>query len=250
MNGRKDILLIIPAYNEEKNIGEVLSKIKNLRLDLDCIVIDDGSGDSTCKIATQLGYRVLLHPFNMGYGIALHTGFKYALREGYKRAIIMDADGQHDPESIKDLIKKQNKTEADVIIGSRFLSSSGYRISPLKNFARRFLIFLIYIFLKKRFTDPTSGFQLLNRKVFEFLTNMDFPEDYPDADIVILIGLNGFRIEEISVVMKHRKSGRSIHGGVKPLYYGYKVLISVLSILINYRLIPHEKNKWKFTGQE
>lgn len=245
MNSQKDKLLIMPAYNEENNIGATLDNIKKAELDFDCLVIDDGSSDATAKLAKKYGCKVLRHPFNMGYGSALYTGFKYAHRKGYKQIAIMDADGQHKPKCIANLIQRQKETNADVVIGSRFLADQNYKFSQTKNLARLFLIFLVHLFSSKKFTDPTSGFQLLNRRALEFLAKIDFPEDYPDADIIILMILNGFKVEEAAVTMEYRRYGTSIHSGLKPLYYGYKIIISVLSIFINSKLVSRQKKTKK-----
>lgn len=245
MNSQKDSLLIMPAYNEENNIGATLDDIKKAKLIFDCLIIDDGSSDSTSDLAKKHGCIVLRHPFNMGYGSALYTGFKYAHRKGYKQVVIMDADGQHKPKCIANLVQRQEETNADVVIGSRFLATQNYKFSHMKNLARLFLILLIYLFSGKKFSDPTSGFQLLRRRAFEFLAKIDFPEDYPDADIIILIILNGFKVEEVAVEMEYRRYGASIHSGLKPLYYGYKIIISVLSIFINSKLVSRQRKAKK-----
>jgi len=241
---KSDLLIIIPAYNEEKNIYRTLQNIKNIKkkVEFDLIIIDDGSQDRTVQIAKNQECKVLKHPFNMGYGSALHTGFKYAFRKKYKQVIIMDSDGQHDPESIYSLLKCKKESQADVVIGSRFLSSSEYKMPLAKQIGRAFFFFFVFLFIGKKFTDPTSGLQLLTYPAFSYLANIDYPEDYPDADIVILLGLNQFKIEETRVIMKQREHGKSMHSGLKPFYYVYKVIISILSVFINFKLNKRKKN--------
>lgn len=232
-NRAKDILLIIPAYNEEANIQKVLDEIIDLGLNLDFMVVDDGSCDATSELVAKYGCVVLRHPFNMGYGVALHTGFKYAVREGYELVVTIDADGQHPVKSITDLMDCQKETEADVVIGSRFMSNMTYPFSLPKNVVRWFFMLLSYLILKRRITDPTSGFQLLTKPAFSFLANIDYPEDYPDLDIIILLGLKGFKIEETAVKMAPRTDGSSIHSGLRPLYYSYKIILAVLVVFID-----------------
>jgi hypothetical protein len=231
--GRNDLLIVIPAYNEEGTIEDVLKDLESTGLQFDCVVVDDGSTDQTSLIAKRNGCKVLRHPFNMGYGMALHTGFKYAASHGYEYVVTLDADGQHKAEGIHSLFSCHREKKADVVLGSRFLSKHGYNYPLLKELARRFMSLITFIILRTRFTDPTTGFQLLNRRAFSFLANVDYPEDYPDVDIIILLGLNGFHIEESPVEMIERKRGNSIHSGLKPIYYGYKMMMSVLSVFIN-----------------
>src|SRR3990170_9060350 len=126
----KDVLIIIPAYNEGNNIASLIENIRNRITGVDILAIDDGSMDRTARVAEKAGALVIRLPFNMGYGAALQTGFKYALLKRYRYVVQMDADGQHDPDSIKDLLDEVKKENADVVIGSRFLGGdSEYRAS-------------------------------------------------------------------------------------------------------------------------
>ena len=129
----KDALLIIPAYNESKAIGKIIIEIKNQLPGLDILVVDDGSSDETKKYAQQAGAMVVSLPINLGYGAALQTGYKYAQVKKYDYLLQMDADGQHEPKYLKDLLEAIKTKKADIIIGSRFLSKVKYHpslISP------------------------------------------------------------------------------------------------------------------------
>ncbi len=227
-------MIIIPAYNESGRIGEVIDKIKQYGLGSDILVVDDGSSDDTAEIANSHGIDVVSLPFNLGYGATLETGYKYAYENGYEYIAQMDADGQHEPKCIIDLINAVKKGDADLVIGSRYLRDCGYRTT----FARKIgtIIFSkIATFLsKKKITDPTSGFQAMNRKVLEFFVNNFFPSDYPDADILILLGRSGFRVSEIPVIMySSEKDKKSMHSGIfKPLYYNFKMFLSLLMIFL------------------
>jgi len=120
-------IIIIPAYNEEKNITGVIKGIKNAVPGVDILVINDGGEDRTEAIVRELGERVVNLPYNMGYGTALQTGFKYAVKHTYSYAVQIDADGQHDPKDIPKLLNVVSDGEADVDIGSRFLDGGRYR---------------------------------------------------------------------------------------------------------------------------
>jgi len=219
-------LVIIPAYNEEKNINHVLSDIEQSGFDLDVVVIDDGSGDRTAEIARSRGVAVISLPFNLGIGGAVQTGFRYASENGYHIAIQFDADGQHIAGEIGLLLECMEKESCDVVIGSRFLTRTSYR-TP---FARRLGIGIFTIIntliVGKRITDNTSGFRAYNRKAIEFLSR-DYPSDYPEPEAVIVLSRNGFRISEVAVEMNQRMFGDSSIGVLGSLYYMVKVILSI-----------------------
>ena len=230
------ILIVVPAYNEAQNIGTVIRSVREVVPAADILVVDDGSPDGTAAVARQAGARVISLPFNLGYGVALQTGFKYALERGYDYVVQMDADGQHEPTSVLDLIAEVRQGTADVILGSRFLGSSTFK----PHFARRMGILLFRVIVSgvvgQRITDPTSGYQALNRRVLRFYATEAYPVDYPDADVLIMVHFAGFKIKEIPVVMytgaAHRKS---MHSGLRPLYYVFKMFLSILVTLMRQR---------------
>src|SRR3990172_12406423 len=153
----KEVIIIIPAYNEE---GNLLSLIKNIRSKIsgvDILIIDDGSADRTARVAEKAGALVASLPFNMGYGAALQTGFKYALRNRYKYVVQMDADGQHDPESVNILLGEIQKEKADVVIGSRFLDGSGsYQTTLTRKMGMGLFGKLAAMVTGQHVSDPTS----------------------------------------------------------------------------------------------
>lgn len=232
MNKIKKALIIMPAYNEEKNIARVIQDIKAGNPSMDILVINDGSGDSTSIISKESGALVINLPFNMGYGVALQTGYKYALENGYEYVVQMDADGQHDPRFIETLLTKVKEGSADVIIGSRFLSSDCYKIPATRAIGMQIFNMICSIILKQRITDSTSGYQAISRDVLKFYADDIYPCDYPDADVLIMLHFAGFKIKEIPVVMRASKSGKSMHGGIKSLYYVFKMLLSILVTLL------------------
>jgi len=233
MMTRKKYITIIPAYNEEKKIAEVIEGIRLVDLVDEVVVIDDGSEDLTVMRARETGATVIPLIVHLGYGAALQTGYKYAFDHGVDVVVQIDADGQHDPKYIRDLIDTIEKSQFDVVIGSRFLGGlQNYRAAWLRRIGMRFFQFLIFLFIRKKFTDPTSGYQALNRSVIEFFARSNYyPPDYPDADVIILLHNLGFKTVEIPVIMYEDQTGKSMHSGLRPLYYVVKMMLSIFSVL-------------------
>jgi glycosyltransferase involved in cell wall biosynthesis len=226
-------LCLIPAYNEEVGIGRVVEAIRAAAPDFDILVVDDGSSDRTAQAALAHGAKVVRHPFNLNYGAALQTGYKFAAREGYDVLVQLDADGQHDPSYITVLADRIFKGQADASVGSRFLIGEGY----IPTFARRLGMvlfgYIASVATGRRVTDPTSGYQALSRRVFEFFQHDVFPTDYPDADMLILLHQAGFKVEEVPVKMLEDESGKSMHGGLlRPMFYVFKMFLSILVTLL------------------
>jgi len=220
-------LLIIPAYNEARSIGDVVARVRATGLDLDVLVVNDGSRDDTAALARAHGALVVSHPFNLGYGAALQTGYKFALRHGYAHVVQMDADGQHDPAYIPRLLEPVRAGTADVVIGSRFVEASGYEMGGARGFGRVFLQRLLVWCGGPQIFDPTSGLQALSRPVFRFCCSDFYPFDFPDIDVLLLLHRHGFRIEEVPVTMAPSPPMRKpMHAGLRAVYYPYKMLLS------------------------
>ncbi len=232
MENTKKVAVLVPAYNEADSIKRVIKGIKAVNPRYDVVVINDGSVDDTEKLAESAGATVLSLPVNLGYGAALQTGYKYAALNKYDYTVQIDGDGQHDPKFIEKLLKKL-ENGADVVIGSRFLGNLGdYENPAMRQIGMIFFRSLIYLFIKQKITDPTSGFQALNRNVFQFFAqSKQYPSDFPDADIIILLHYAGFNIAEIPVVMYNSETGKSMHSGLKPIYYIFKMLLSIYAVL-------------------
>lgn len=227
-------MIIIPAYNEAVRIGQIVEKVKTQQLEADILVIDDGSSDNTAEIAMKYGAEAVSLPFNLGYGAALEAGYKYTYEKGYEYLVQMDADGQHEPKCISDLLKPLKEDKADLIIGSRYLKDCGYKTTFARKIGTAIFSKIATFLSKKKITDPTSGFQAMNRKVLDFFVNGFYPSDYPDADVLILLNKSGFRILEIPVIMySNEKNKKSIHSGIfKPFYYNFKMFLSILMIYL------------------
>ncbi|RNC62973.1 MAG: Undecaprenyl-phosphate mannosyltransferase [Candidatus Dichloromethanomonas elyunquensis] len=234
-------LIIIPAYNEEKNITKVLHGIFQHCPSCDVLVVNDGSKDSTSQTAKKEGVFVIDHLYNIGYGGALQTGFKYAVTCGYEFVIQFDADGQHDPKDILKIIEYLETKDYDIVIGSRFLNDSA-KVGLLKEIAIKYFSLLIKVFAGKKITDPTSGLQGLNNHVFSYYAIMgNFPEDFPDADTLIHMLKRNCRVIEIPANIRERMSGESMHIGMKTIYYFFKMLVSIAVVVLKDKALSNKQ---------
>jgi glycosyltransferase involved in cell wall biosynthesis len=224
----ENILAIVPAYNEEKNITAVIEDLINNDVLLDVVVVNDGSTDNTSFVARQTGKaKVLDLPINLGIGGAVQTGFLYAVRNNYDIAIQFDGDAQHIAGEIKYILAPILQKEADVVIGSRFLD--GYK--KFKTDRSRKLGIVIFQLVnsmlnRQRITDSTSGFRAYNRKAIQFLSEY-YPTDYPEPEAVILLIRKGFVLKEVAVEMRQRWQGISSISMFDGVYYMIKVLLSI-----------------------
>jgi hypothetical protein len=224
-------IVIIPAYNEEKRIASVIAGVRASLADAEVVVVDDCSRDNTAVEARQAGAIVVSHPFNMGYGAAIQTGYKYARDKEYDYLVQLDADGQHDPSCIPALLAPVVAGAADIAIGSRFLGDS-YRPSFSRRLGMAIFRRIVTQVTGMSVTDTTSGFQAFNRDVIRFFATDIFPVDYPDADMLITLHRAGFRMTEVPVRMVENCEGKSMHSGIKPLYYMFKMLLSICVTLM------------------
>lgn len=231
----KKVLISIPAYNEEKNIRLTIEKIKNaMRGKIwDILVVDDGSKDGTVSLVKKMGVRVVSHPYNMGYGVAIQTGYKYALENEYEVLVQIDADGQHDPKYIKKMLETLEKQKADVVIGSRFMEKTGYKAPMMRKIGMVLFGFIVSKVTGKKVSDSTSGYQVVKGTVLPFLVSDFFPCDYPDADLLIMLHFAGFKTIEIPMKMFNNTTGKSMHSSIrKNIYYVMKMCLSIFTIIL------------------
>jgi glycosyltransferase involved in cell wall biosynthesis len=229
------VIVIIPAYNEGDRIAEVVGNVRRVVPDCEILVVNDGSRDNTAAAAEAAGATVVSHPFNMGYGVAIQTGYKYAQATGYDFLVQIDGDGQHDPAYIPRLLEPVMKGETDFVIGSRFLAVESYEPSLARRIGMAFFRKIVSLVTGTRITDSTSGYQAFNREVISFFTSEVFPCDYPDADMLITLHMAGFSIRELPVRMYANVEGKSMHSGLKPLYYIFKMILSIFVTLLRKR---------------
>ena len=218
-------IVIIPAFNEEKNLPNVLSELKEYDPSLSIVVVDDGSTDRTAQVARKLHVNVLELPFNLGIGGAVQTGLKYACKNGFEIAIQVDADGQHIASEIEKLLGALQEGY-DVVIGSRFIEESNYHSSLMRNVGIKIIALVNSFILGKKITDNTSGFRAFNRRAISFLSR-HYPVDYPEPETIIILGRSGFRMKEVPVKMRQRLSGESSIGTIASIYFMIKVLLAI-----------------------
>ncbi|MBN1400121.1 MAG: glycosyltransferase family 2 protein [Anaerolineae bacterium] len=229
------VVIIMPAHNEAENLPQVFAELRSHVPGVDVVVIDDYSSDDTASVARAWGAHVVSLPCNLGYGGAIQTGFKYAVERGYDYAVMLDADGQHDPLYIPALLQPVLRAEADVAIGSRFLGSMTYNAGWLKRTGMAVFAAIATRFTRRRVTDPTSGYQAMNRRVLCFFARENYPSDYPDADTLLTLYYSGFRVQEVPVRIRERLAGVSMHSSWKVIYYIFKMLLSILMILVRHK---------------
>ncbi len=227
------ILVIIPAYNEQESIKGVINKIKQDCPEADYVVINDCSKDKTLHILEEEKANYIDLPLNLGIGGGVQTGYKYALKNGYDIAVQIDGDGQHDTAYLKEIVKPIEAGEADIVIGSRFITKEGFQSSGMRRFGIKFLSTLIYVCCGTKVKDVTSGFRAINRKYIELYAS-DYPTDYPEPEAIVRASLAGARISEQPVVMKERESGQSSISAWKSVYYMVKVSLAVILCRLSY----------------
>ena len=217
---------IVPAYNEAESIASVVEEIRAFDPDFEIVVVDDGSLDGTGETAERHGARVLRLPFNLGIGGAVQTGFRYAHENGFELVLRVDGDGQHDAAEAGRLAEPVLAGEADVAVGSRFTGAEGYRSSRSRRVGIRVLAWVVSRLVGERVTDPTSGFQVANRRAIELFA-ADYPHDYPEVEATVLAAKHRLRRTEVAVSMRERAAGRSSIGAVRSVYYMCKVLLAL-----------------------
>lgn len=231
---KNKVLIIIPAYNEEKNIERVIEEIKRDVNFADILIVNDCSKDRTLEILNRMNDITYISlPVNLGYSGALQTGFKYAVEQDYELVVQFDGDGQHIASEIKVLVDYMLKTKADIVIGSRYLTGNDYKNSYFREAGSRFFSFVIKKLCKQNITDPTSGFQILSRKVFTMYSKINQYPEYPDANLIIEMLRKNYRIHECPVKMRSREYGESMHSGyLKPMKYMIKTIYAIALLLL------------------
>lgn len=236
-------LVVIPAYNEAERIGDVIGEVRRHAPGLDILVVDDCSQDGTRLAALKAGAIVLTHPINLGDGAARQTGFKLARARGYRRVVTVDGDGQHDPRSISDLLLPIDRGEADLVIGTRFRPHrDGMRYAAPWDRRLGMMLFaaVASLLTGQRLTDTTSGYRAMGARAITLFCSNWFPQTFPDADLLILAHRAGLRMVEVPALFREDPTGRSIHSGITPIYYVFKMFLSIFVTLLRRRPRPEE----------
>lgn len=247
----KEVLIIIPAYNEAANIGKVLDQLEKPEISdiADILVMNDASVDATNWLVKVRGHALVTHVFNLGYGSGIQLGYKYAVRRGYKYVIQMDADGQHDVCNIPLLYNRLRQKDEDgrypdIVLGARFMDGSGeYQISAAKRLAFHLFRFMMRIAAGRKIADPTTGLQGLSRKAVMYYSKYNhFDDKYPDTNMIMQMLLLKFKIVEVPAVMHLRTAGVSMHSGLKPIWYMLRMFFSVLAVIFRCKVLKVDEN--------
>lgn len=235
------ILVIIPCYNEEANLERVVTRLQRTVPEVDYLVINDCSTDSSAAICRANGFSFLDLPVNLGIGGGVQSGYLYAVQNGYDITVQMDGDGQHDPAYLRALLQPVLEGKLDMAIGSRFITREGFQTSFMRRLGIRIISGLIRLMTGTRVQDTTSGFRACGRELTAFYAQ-HYAQDYPEPEAIVAAVLGGYRVGEVPVVMAERMGGVSSISPLRSVYYMIKVCLA----LIVYRLsIGHRSQKRK-----
>lgn len=232
-------LVIVPAWNEARNVGTTVREILTTISGMDVVVVDDGSTDATAAAARAAGARVISLPFNMGVGGAMRTGFTYAQRHDYTRAIQVDADGQHDPRDILRVL--EGLQHADISIGARFADTGDYEVRGPRKWAMNFLAAVLSRVSKTRLTDVTSGFRAANRRAIDQYVRY-YPAEYLGDTIDSLVSAihSGLTVTQVPVAMRARMHGRPSQNPLGASVYLLRSVFALSLALMRGRRRPEE----------
>jgi glycosyltransferase involved in cell wall biosynthesis len=238
---------MVPALNEEGSVAAVVEELRAQAPGFDVLVVDDGSTDATAERARAAGAQVLSHPFNLGIGGAVQSGYRFAFLGDYDAAVQVDGDGQHDPAQISTLEAGLKRSGADLVWGSRFLEDAGYDVPRLRRAGRVIFARVVSAITREPITDPTSGFRIANRRAIELFAR-DYPHDYPEVEAILMAHSHDLEISEVAVTMRQRETGRSSINMLNAGYYMVRVLLAIFVGLFRRRPIPPPGDDWLATS--
>ena len=224
-------LIIVPAYNEEVNLADVIDSICATAPWADIAVVNDGSCDATPEVARAKGVILLNLPYNLGIGGAVQTGYVFACEQGYDVAVQIDGDGQHDPIYLPVLLYPLEAGSADLVVGSRFIGPTSFHSSVARRAGIQWFAKVVSLLIGQRVTDTTSGFRAANRRAIQLFA-ADYPQDYPEPESIVLAHRAGLRLCEVPVEMHERQGGRSSINPWRSVYYMIKVTLAVLMSVV------------------
>ncbi len=234
------VLIIVPAFNEARSLPGVLGALREACPTYDICVVDDGSSDATAALAARAGATVLRHAFNLGIGGAVQVGYLWARDHQYDAAIQIDGDGQHDPSYIEAAIEPLTGDRADMVIGSRFLETGGFRSTLVRRAGIRYLTWFLRLRCGARMTDPTSGFRAAGRKAIALFAAW-YPSDYPEPEAIAFATRNHLRLCEVPVRMVAREHGESTINAWRALFYLVKVSLALVLLPTRSGLVAPEE---------
>jgi len=233
-------LAIVPALNEEANVGRVIDELRAFDPGMEIVVVDDDSVDDTAAVAAARNAHVVRLPFNLGIGGAVQTGYRYAFEHGFDVAMQVDGDGQHDPAQLPLILGPLLDGEADLVVGSRFAGAGAYRAPLLRRAGIGLFARVVSAVVRQRVTDTTSGFRAVNRKAIALFA-ADYPHDYPEVEATVMCVKHRLRLKEVPVAMRERGGGRSSITAPRSIYYMAKVLLAIFVGLFRRYAVPMEE---------
>lgn len=224
-------LIVIPAWNEEATISDVLAEVRS-SIDADVLVVNDGSTDATVARARAAGALVLDLPLNLGVGGAMRAGYLFAARNGYDYAVQLDADGQHNPADVPTLIAALRDTGADVAIGARFDGTGDYEARGPRRWMMSFLAGVLSRVTKTRLTDATSGFKACDAKAIA-LFSRNYPAEYlgDTVEALVIAARSGLKVTQVGVAMRPRAGGTPSHSPWKAGLFLVRALLALFVAL-------------------
>ncbi len=220
-------IVLIPIFNEGENMLPLLKEVHACFPDYPVCLIDDGSTDHTRHLLRGTGCGYLSLPCNLGVGGAMQAGFRYAYEQGFDYAVRIDGDGQHPPAECARLIERMSRGDVDMVVGSRFLGESGgYTSAWYRQAGIAGLAVALSLACRQRITDPTSGFQIVNRAVMYYFAN-HYPADYPEPESLALLSRQGYRFCEVPARFRARRYGISSIQTWGTFYYLFKVGVAL-----------------------
>jgi hypothetical protein len=232
-------MIIVPAFNEEGAVGEVIREIHSVMPGTPVFVIDDCSGDATTPVARAAGATVIRLPFHLGLGGCVQAGYALAFELGFDYVIRLDGDGQHDPADIPRIYQTLVESGCQMVIGSRFVDPGQQYTSIIRAWGIRFFRFILRPILGKTVYDPTSGYVGVNREALA-LFSKTFPLEYPEIEALVVLQRRAFRFVEVPCRMRKRRAGRSSITPARSLFYIVHVL---LGVFIN--ILKLERRRWR-----
>ena len=230
MDTRVRTLIIMPAWNEAEVVGDTIRELRSVLPEIEVLVVDDGSLDATADIASEAGAVVLRLPYNLGVGGAMRAGYKYALRHGFDRAIQVDADGQHDPREITEVLA--GLADADISIGARFAEKGSYRVRGPRRWAMVLLASTVSRLAGTRLTDVTSGFRAGNARAIAQYARY-YPAEYlgDTIDSLVMALRSGLTVVQVPTEMRPRQGGTPSNNPVRSAIYLVRSLFALLIAL-------------------
>jgi glycosyltransferase involved in cell wall biosynthesis len=227
MDRPRSQLAVVRAYNEAATVAEVVAALHRDAPEFDVLVVDDGSTDGTGELALDAGAALMRHPFNLGMGAAVQSGFFYALENDYDYMVQVDADGQHCPDQVRLLVEEMERDPTvDLVVGSRFLGDSGYEASRSRRAGIHFFSSIVSRLVDAKVSDPTTGFRLYNRRAIALFAR-DYAPDYPEVEAFLMLHHHKLKMREVPVRMLARPHGESTINSRESAYFMVKVMLAL-----------------------